>query len=791
MIPSESDQRLLQARQLMERVFGFRDFRPGQESILEAVFSGEDTLVVMPTGGGKSLCYQLPALVLPGVCLVISPLIALMKDQVDSLRVRDLPVVSVHSLMGMGEQEEALNKIAVGAYKIIYVSPERLRNSLFMGALKRQPVSLVAVDEAHCISEWGHDFRPDYLRIRQSLDSLGRPQTIALTATATDRVREDIVQQLRLRAPRQFITGFDRKNLYFEVTPVKSSEEKLSLLSSRLEDLQGGAIVYAGTRKSVENTVSYLCRHGIEASGYHAGMEEEGRTRIQETFLEGRLNLIVATNAFGMGIDRSDIRMVIHQHLPGTVEAYYQECGRAGRDGDPSTCLLLFSANDRRLQEFFIESTYPPREVVLAVYEALLQRSEDPVWLTYREIGHLCNPVVAELAVASSLKILEESGMVHRLHRYENLAELYFKVRPKEILTSISKKSSTKVAFLGVLCDHYTDEELLEGIQFLPDEINRKADLSREAFRRVIADLEERGEGTYIPPFRGRGLRLLMRLPPGELKIDFEKLHLRKAHQLEKLNQMTAYGTLNRCRRAFLLDYFGERLSPENCGGCDICQDRKKRPTGSMEEVDPLLAAKILSGVARLQGRFGQGVAVKTLTGSKEKSIEKFNLHHLSTYGLLANFSQAQVEKWIQELIGHGCLKQELTLLGEKNYRVLLLTPRGQEIMKKREKVPLSLPPSTEKTEERPAEKESEKGLFEELRRLRLELARKEGLPAYCIFHDRTLREMAGKRPITQREMMTIVGVGEITFKKYGRPFLDLISSYDTIARKTGREVKT
>ena len=277
-VSSESDQRLLQARQLMERVFGFRDFRPGQESILEAVFSGEDTLVVMPTGGGKSLCYQLPALVLPGVCLVISPLIALMKDQVDSLRVRDLPVVSVHSLMGMGEQEEALNKIAAGAYKIIYVSPERLRNSLFMGALKRQPVSLVAVDEAHCISEWGHDFRPDYLRIRQSLDSLGRPQTIALTATATDRVREDIVQQLRLRAPRQFITGFDRKNLYFEVTPVKSSEEKLSLLSSRLEDLQGGAIVYAGTRKSVENTVSYLGRHGIEASGYHAGMEEEDRS---------------------------------------------------------------------------------------------------------------------------------------------------------------------------------------------------------------------------------------------------------------------------------------------------------------------------------------------------------------------------------------------------------------------------------------------------------------------------------------------------------------------------------
>ena len=801
MISTDSDRYLSQARETMAKVFGFRDFRPGQESILEAVFSGEDTLVVMPTGGGKSLCYQLPGLIRAGVCLVISPLIALMKDQVDTLRVLELPVISVHSLMGMAEQDEALSRIAAGAYKIIYVSPERLRNNLFMAALRKQPVSLVAVDEAHCISEWGHDFRPDYLRIRQALDSLGRPQTIALTATATERVREDIIHQLRLRSPRLFITGFDRKNLYFEVTPVKGPEEKLSHLSNRLDSLGGGAIVYAGTRKGVENTVRYLGRQGIEASGYHAGMEKEDRSRVQEAFLEGRADLIVATNAFGMGIDRSDIRMVIHQNLPGTVEAYYQECGRAGRDGEPSVCLLLFSAGDRRLQEFFIESSYPPREVVLAVYEALLQRSEDTVWLTYREIGDLCNPVAAELAVGSSLKILEEAGMIHRLHRYENLAELYLKVRPKEIIASISKKSSAKGVLLRILCDHYTDEELMEGIQFLPDEAISKADLSKEVFRRVVDDLEEKGEGAYIPPFRGRGLRLLMRLPPQELKIDFEKLRLRKAHQLEKLNQMMAYGTLDRCRRAFLLDYFGERLSSDNCEGCDVCQDRKKGPFRSMirtsekgmEAVDPLLGVKVLSGVARLQGRFGQGMAVRMLTGSEEKAMEKFRLHNLSTYGLLAGFSQSQVGKWIQELIDQGCLKQELILMGEKNYTVLLLTPRGREIMKKRETVPLSLPPLKEKAAGKSVSmspgkegaKESDKALFEGLRKLRLELARKEGLPPYCIFHDRTLWEMVSKLPTTQHEMMTIVGVGEITFKKYGRSFLDLISSYAS-GRKEG-----
>jgi ATP-dependent DNA helicase RecQ len=237
----------------MERVFGFHEFRPGQEAILEAIFSGEETLVVMPTGGGKSLCYQLPALVLPGMTLVISPLIALMKDQVDSLRVFEVPAISVNSLMGIGEQEEALRKIAEGSYKLIYASPERLRNAPFLRALKKKPISLVAVDEAHCISIWGHDFRPDYLKIGQALDWLGRPQTIALTATATDRVREDIVSQLKLRAPKLFITGFDRKNLFFEVVPVRRSKEKFSHLAGRLERLRGGAIVYAGTRRGVES----------------------------------------------------------------------------------------------------------------------------------------------------------------------------------------------------------------------------------------------------------------------------------------------------------------------------------------------------------------------------------------------------------------------------------------------------------------------------------------------------------------------------------------------------------
>lgn len=776
-IPLDKDRLFIEARHLMERAFGFKDFKPGQEAILDAILSGEDALVVMPTGGGKSLCYQLPGLLYPGTTLVISPLIALMKDQVDSLRVMDLPAVSIHSLMGIREQEEALNKMTSGVYKLIYVSPERLRNGPFLSALKDTPVSLVAVDEAHCISAWGHDFRPDYLRIGRALEGLGKPQTVALTATATSRVREDIVFQLKLRAPRQFITGFDRKNLFFEVIQVRSSKEKLSLLADRLSHLQGSAIVYAGTRKAVELIVQYLGKQGIEASGYHAGLEEEERSRIQETFLEGRADLIIATNAFGMGIDRSDIRLIVHHQVPGTMEAYYQECGRAGRDGDRATCLLLFSSSDRRLQEFFIEMSYPARETVVAVYQALLQKQEDPLWMTYRAIGLLCNPPAQEMAVSSSLKILEEAGAVHRLHRYENLAEFYFKRRPAEILRSISRKSTAKAALIKTLCELYAEEELLEGVQFLPDEIAEEAGLSRETFRKLMTDLEEEKEGTYIPPFRGRGVRLLSRQSPDQLPVDFQTLHLRKVQQLEKLNQMMAYGTLDRCRRFYLLEYFGEYYSSDKCGGCDVCRGLEKSQGRSKEETDPLMAAKILSGVARLKGRFGQGMAVKVLTGSKEKAVEKFRLNRLSTYGLLAQFTQEQVGKWVQELVGLGYLKQEFTALGEKNYKVLLLTPAGWEAMKRREMVPLSSSFKKETTREE-RDGEADKALFDRLRNLRAELARSQGLPPYCIFQDRTLLEMARRLPDSQEKMMSVVGVGEITFKKYGALFIDAISSY-------------
>ena len=782
--------RAASALSFMERVFGFRQFRPGQKEILEAVLSGEELLAIMPTGGGKSLCYQVPAFLRTGITLVISPLIALMKDQVDSLGVLDLPVTAIHSLMGLREQEEALKQITAGRMKLVYASPERLRNRLFIQAVRQCTVSMVAVDEAHCISQWGHDFRPDYLRISQALDHLGRPQTIALTATATDKVRYDIVEQLGLRAPKQFITGFDRRNLFWEVLRARGEKQKLAVIKDRLGSLSGAAIVYSGTRKKVERIVTKLQQEHINAKGYHAGLDELERTRVQEAFMEGRCDLVVATNAFGMGIDRSDIRMVIHHTFPGTIEAYYQEGGRAGRDGDPATCLLLYSPADRRLQEFFIEARYPTREVVFAVYERLRQHPEDLLWLTYREIAEIGENKLSEMAVASCVKILEDAGALQRLKRYDNQAELYLHARPQELLAELSSRTKIKKGLLNSMCRIYDEQELMEGVQFLPGELAARAGLSLDALRRTFSEMADRGEATYIPPFRGRGLRIIQRVKPEELQIDFEGLHIRKAYELEKMDQVMAYASAQECRRAFLLRYFGEGLKGQGCNSCDVCRKPARQPGPGVPASEPIMAVKVLSGIARLNGRFGQAMAAKVLTGSKDRMVFQFGLHRLSTYGLLSEYTQDQVQDWIRELLSHGCVASRRLSMGAKIYPVLELTGRGREVMAGREVILLSqplkdaCPPSLRRGgRERPASAEGplvqkeEKEIFNRLRELRSGLARNEGLPAYCIFQDRTLREVARVLPGTPDELLAIVGVGQVTLRKYGRQFLELIDT--------------
>jgi len=418
----------------LQSAFGFDSFRPGQQEAIQSLLAGRHTLVVMPTGAGKSLIFQLAALQLDGLTLVISPLIALMKDQVDSLIRRGIPATCINSAMPASEQTERLDHLARGDYRIVYIAPERLRSAPFLQALRSRTVSLLAVDEAHCISEWGHDFRPDYLHIAQWRNAISPqpPLTAALTATATPQVQSDILRLLGLGDAARIVTGFNRPNLNLLVRYTSGIPAKLRALSKLLSPHGSGAvIIYTGTRRDAEEAAEFAREVvRIPAEFYHAGLPAEERTRIQNDFISGKLNVIAATNAFGMGIDRADVRQVIHHSLPGSLEAYYQEAGRAGRDGLPAQVTLLYDPQDRALQEFFIQQSELVGDDLRAIHNTIQDGSQ--VWTTLDSLSQVTGMHPVQLRVG--LAALERAGALEHLGD-EGLRMLFRKGvwNPKEI----------------------------------------------------------------------------------------------------------------------------------------------------------------------------------------------------------------------------------------------------------------------------------------------------------------------------------------------------------------------
>ena len=402
------------AREKLQEVFGFEDFLDGQETVIDEILSGRDGSVVMPTGGGKSLCYQLPALCRKGVTLVVSPLIALMKDQVDALEERGVAVTLINSTLTWNEQKERLDGMKNGDYRLVYIAPERFRASSFMSALSDVKIEMVAIDEAHCLSQWGHDFRPDYMRLGKALEEMGRPQCVALTATATPIVREDIRGVLNLREPFESISGFERPNLSFTITPVEKVAQKYGRLKKVLAENKTG-IVYCATRKKVEEVAETIHSWGLKCIAYHGGMSDQEREDTQNAFTSREADIAVATNAFGMGIDRSDVRFVVHFEIPGSVEAYYQEAGRAGRDGEASVCDLFFNYADTRTQEFFIDGVNPGPGMIRDVYQFFLNEADD-AYEVHRTLDEIKDAIGAKngMAVGAALGALIRGRWVER-----------------------------------------------------------------------------------------------------------------------------------------------------------------------------------------------------------------------------------------------------------------------------------------------------------------------------------------------------------------------------------------
>src|SRR5688572_27938812 len=357
------------ARAALKRYFGYDDFRRGQVDVVAAVLSGSDTLGVLPTGGGKSLCYQVPALVLSGLTVVISPLISLMKDQVDRLVSRGIAATFLNSTLGADEVSLRLARASRGELRMLYVAPERFEATDLQRCLKHCRLALLAVDEAHCISEWGHEFRPSFRRIARVADVLRIPRRMALTATATPLVRRDIVSQLRMRQPIEIVAGFDRANLSYAVTRCNADVDKQRLLIQTLKSHETSAIVYASTRAKVERVSRRVARAGLRTLPYHGGLTDDHRPAVQERFMAGAVDCLVATNALAMGIVKPNVRLVVHFAMPGTLEAYYQEAGRAGRDGKSGRCVLLHAPDDRSTHEFFLARMFPSRRHVERAYE--------------------------------------------------------------------------------------------------------------------------------------------------------------------------------------------------------------------------------------------------------------------------------------------------------------------------------------------------------------------------------------------------------------------------------------
>jgi ATP-dependent DNA helicase RecQ len=405
----------MDAREALQRYFGFDSFRAGQEDVVTSIAAGRDALVVMPTGGGKSLCYQLPALLLPGATLVISPLIALMKDQVDALRAKGIEAEMLNSSLNLTEQDERIEGLRTGRFKLLYVAPERFGQRRFVDALRRANISLVAVDEAHCVSQWGHDFRPDYLKIGRAVRDIGGNFPVAaFTATATPDVRDDIVKHLMLREPKLFVTGFARPNLSFRVVRAGKKLEKFQYLRALVNSEKTG-IIYCATRKKVDEVFEEVQAWGTKVIAYHAGLSEEARNNAQDRFISRKADVAVATNAFGMGIDRADIRFVAHYEMPGSVEAYYQEAGRAGRDGLPSRCDFLYSFADKRVQEFFIEGSNPGVANVRLLWD-FLRRSADALGEVRMSTNSMAEAMGLnnDMALGSALTVLMRARYVDR-----------------------------------------------------------------------------------------------------------------------------------------------------------------------------------------------------------------------------------------------------------------------------------------------------------------------------------------------------------------------------------------
>lgn len=564
---------------LLKKYWGYDSFRPVQEDIINSVLEGNDVLALLPTGGGKSVCFQVPALAREGLCIVVTPLIALMQDQVEQLAKRGIKAVALNSAMSKREIDINLDNCIYGNIKFLYVSPERLKTDIFQQRLQKMNIGLLAVDEAHCISQWGYDFRPSYLEIANIREIIPKIPVIALTATATPEVQEDIIDKLRLKDHSTFKKSFARDNLSYSVRHVDDKEKKLI---SVLKSVRGSGIIYATTRKATKELATLLFRNGISSDYYHAGLSHDQRNTKQQNWIKGKTRIIVATNAFGMGIDKPDVRLVVHMNIPMDLESYYQEAGRAGRDERKAYALIICNQSDIKDLEERVKIKHPGIELIKRVYQALANYYKLAVGsggdikydFDIHEFSESYN--LNHLEVYHAIKKLEEEEIVQLSEGFYAPSQLSIIVDNKA-LYEFQIANATYDPLIKSLLRIYGGELFSNFLKISESQIARFLESEESTVRTLLIKLTGLGIIQYEPKKDSPQLIFVgQRYAMENLPIDQNRMAKREASSLNKMTAMIEYvQNSQRCRTAQLLDYFGE-INYDECGVCDVCITKKK-----------------------------------------------------------------------------------------------------------------------------------------------------------------------------------------------------------------------
>lgn len=570
---------------ILKQYWGYSGFRPLQRDIIESVLQKKDTLALLPTGGGKSICFQVPAMAQEGVCIVVSPLIALMKDQVENLRKKGIPAVAVVSGMSRSEIDVALDNCVFGKEKFLYVSPERLSTEIFIERLKRMKVNLLAIDEAHCISQWGYDFRPAYLKIAEIRQFIPTVPVLALTATATKVVEDDIQARLGFISNHVFRKSFERKNLAYVVL---YEEDKFARLLKAVKNVDGSGVVYVRTRKRAKEIAEFLKRNEVAADFYHAGLDGAQRAKVQDEWMKDKTRIVVSTNAFGMGIDKPNVRIVVHMDVPESIEAYYQEAGRAGRDEKKSFAVLLFNNNDRNELEHRVDITFPPYNTIRKVYQALGNYLQLPVGSGQGvsfdfDISDFCSSYNLPVAETfNCLKILELQGLISTTESIDLHPRIHFTVRAED-LYDFQVRNPGLDPLVKLLLRSY-EGVFDEFVSINENDLAFKLSVSADRVREKLKLMDQMEIIRYQPAKDKPQLTFLEeRLDQKDLYIDREHLANRKIRFEERIRSMLNYAeTKNRCRSQMLVGYFGEN-DTVRCGVCDYCLERNKAGVSDLE----------------------------------------------------------------------------------------------------------------------------------------------------------------------------------------------------------------